>query len=85
MNHAYGRGETFTIGLEEELLLVDGETLQLDHSADRVIEAMELPFERGGHEAFLAEVEVRSDPQACLLYTSPSPRDGLLSRMPSSA
>ena len=26
--------------------------------------------------------EVRTD---CLLYTSPSPRDGLLSRMPSSA
>src|SRR5664279_6474499 len=24
-------------------------------------------------------------PKACLLYTSPSPRDGLLSRMPSSA
>ena len=24
-------------------------------------------------------------PRACLLYTSPSPRDGLLSRMPSSA
>ena len=24
-------------------------------------------------------------PEACLLYTSPSPRDGLLSRMPSSA
>ena len=24
-------------------------------------------------------------PGACLLYTSPSPRDGLLSRMPSSA
>ena len=26
-----------------------------------------------------------SQPWACLLYTSPSPRDGLLSRMPSSA
>ena len=25
------------------------------------------------------------DSSACLLYTSPSPRDGLLSRMPSSA
>ena len=25
------------------------------------------------------------EPQTCLLYTSPSPRDGLLSRMPSSA
>ena len=30
----------------------------------------------------LAEV---TRPQSCLLYTSPSPRDGLLSRMPSSA
>ena len=26
-----------------------------------------------------------SQPYICLLYTSPSPRDGLLSRMPSSA
>ena len=26
-----------------------------------------------------------SNNDACLLYTSPSPRDGLLSRMPSSA
>ena len=26
-----------------------------------------------------------TNPLACLLYTSPSPRDGLLSRMPSSA
>ena len=28
---------------------------------------------------------VPKDAKACLLYTSPSPRDGLLSRMPSSA
>ena len=26
-----------------------------------------------------------ANPKICLLYTSPSPRDGLLSRMPSSA
>ena len=26
-----------------------------------------------------------NDTEGCLLYTSPSPRDGLLSRMPSSA
>ena len=32
-------------------------------------------------EAYLSNVQVKS----CLLYTSPSPRDGLLSRMPSSA
>ena len=31
-------------------------------------------------------VQVRAERlKACLLYTSPSPRDGLLSRMPSSA
>ena len=29
--------------------------------------------------------EVLDNIKACLLYTSPSPRDGLLSRMPSSA
>ena len=40
----------------------------------------------------LAEMEVPADKviwplmyKDCLLYTSPSPRDGLLSRMPSSA
>ena len=33
----------------------------------------------------LVEVEVRELLSDCLLYTSPSPRDGLLSRMPSSA
>ena len=31
------------------------------------------------------EIEVQQLIKACLLYTSPSPRDGLLSRMPSSA
>ena len=29
--------------------------------------------------------QIPLDPKTCLLYTSPSPRDGLLSRMPSSA
>ena len=31
------------------------------------------------------DVRTRLDANPCLLYTSPSPRDGLLSRMPSSA
>ena len=30
-------------------------------------------------------VEIAENTSICLLYTSPSPRDGLLSRMPSSA
>ena len=33
----------------------------------------------------LKVVIIGQDPYHCLLYTSPSPRDGLLSRMPSSA
>jgi carboxylate-amine ligase len=61
--HRFGTGEPFTIGLEEELLLVDRETLQLAHVADRVVPAMHLPKERADHEAFLAEVEVRSEPR----------------------
>ena len=36
-----------------------------------------------GHDD--AHARGRDDVHACLLYTSPSPRDGLLSRMPSSA
>ena len=30
-------------------------------------------------------LSLKADVDTCLLYTSPSPRDGLLSRMPSSA
>ena len=33
----------------------------------------------------LLHISELSDEKICLLYTSPSPRDGLLSRMPSSA
>ena len=36
-------------------------------------------------EAVLLELKVEECRSSCLLYTSPSPRDGLLSRMPSSA
>jgi glutamate---cysteine ligase / carboxylate-amine ligase len=60
--HRFGEGEPFSVGLEEELLLVDPETLQLSHTADRVLERSTLPRERLDHEAFLAEMENRSSP-----------------------
>ena len=39
----------------------------------------------GDHQFPGGVVEVADRIKTCLLYTSPSPRDGLLSRMPSSA
>jgi carboxylate-amine ligase len=60
--HRFGEGEAFSVGLEEELLLVDGETLQLAHVADRILPGTGMPRERIDHEAFLAELEVRSEP-----------------------
>jgi carboxylate-amine ligase len=61
--HRFGSGAPFTIGLEEELLLVDRDTHQLAHVADELLPAIPLPSERAGHEAFLAEIEVRSEPR----------------------
>ena len=50
------------MGLEEELLLVDPEQLRLAHVADRVLPSVDLPPGRADHEAFLAEIELRSAP-----------------------
>ena len=36
-------------------------------------------------DSALRAVVITGNGEVCLLYTSPSPRDGLLSRMPSSA
>ena len=55
---------------------------------------LELPdgsfvFFHPGTNSSIGSVQFRNKttttPNTCLLYTSPSPRDGLLSRMPSSA
>ena len=42
-------------------------------------------FKTQDKTTFIEEGELSGMLKACLLYTSPSPRDGLLSRMPSSA
>jgi glutamate---cysteine ligase / carboxylate-amine ligase len=60
--HRFGESEPFTVGLEEELLVVDSKTLQLAHVAEKILAGTRLPRDRIDHEAFLAEVEVRSEP-----------------------
>ena len=70
-------------------------TLGLSKILGKVGEPTALNFTETGYTAFGLTYEdtckmSQEDPEvtefyACLLYTSPSPRDGLLSRMPSSA
>ena len=43
-----------------------------------------IEFTESSSSDYLSESS-EEDNESCLLYTSPSPRDGLLSRMPSSA
>ena len=52
---------------------------QIARDAARLLEAEATPAE------IMASAIEHGAPRNCLLYTSPSPRDGLLSRMPSSA
>ena len=55
------------------------EARQSDWKDEAVLVILSLPV------VVLAWAVISDTPQTCLLYTSPSPRDGLLSRMPSSA
>ena len=50
---------------------------------DRSLQALDVAFKR--IRTGRASPALLDDIKVCLLYTSPSPRDGLLSRMPSSA
>ena len=56
--------------------------LHVESKADVTIGSVEVPQERAREFGVLT---VTPHNEVCLLYTSPSPRDGLLSRMPSSA
>ena len=53
--------------------------------ADHLFLAVARPEPWDNKETFLRAIEIAHLLRSCLLYTSPSPRDGLLSRMPSSA
>ena len=46
---------------------------------------LDYEIDNGNHLLLSGNTSVASYLKTCLLYTSPSPRDGLLSRMPSSA
>lgn len=60
MEHAFG--SQFTVGIEEELLLVDPETHLLTPIAAQVLAAMGAPEATASHEAYAAQIELRSPP-----------------------
>ena len=50
------------------------------------VDISDLQIDKGGQVKYTIKVDKQdAQDRICLLYTSPSPRDGLLSRMPSSA
>ena len=61
MEHAFGKGEPFRIGIEDELFLLD-EHGALAPVAAEVLARLDLPEGLAGHELFAAELELRSPP-----------------------
>jgi carboxylate-amine ligase len=55
-----GFGTEFTVGVEEELHLVDAETHELTPIAATVLKGLDLPPDRAGHEAYAAQIELRT-------------------------
>jgi carboxylate-amine ligase len=63
MEHAFGTSEPFTVGIEEELLLVDRETRLLSPVAADVLAAMAAHERAASHEVYAASIELRSPPR----------------------
>jgi glutamate---cysteine ligase / carboxylate-amine ligase len=76
VNHQFGASDPFTVGLEEELLLVDTDVHRLAHVADTLLAESALPRNRLDHEAFLAEVENRSEPSGSVEEAIAQMREG---------
>jgi carboxylate-amine ligase len=53
-------GSEFTVGIEEELFLVDATTHALAPMTDDVLEAMRVDPQSAGHDAYAAQIELRS-------------------------
>src|SRR5687767_2933206 len=66
----------FTVGVEEELHLVDPDSHRLTPTAADVLSAIDVPEGMAGHEAYAAQIELRTGPCA----TAQDVRRGLAAR-----
>src|SRR4051812_21199829 len=63
MDHAFGSGEPFLVGIEEELFLVDADSGALNPDAGGVLEGIDGSLrDHVSHEIYACEVELRSSP-----------------------
>jgi carboxylate-amine ligase len=62
VEHAFGTGTDFSVGIEEELLLVEGDEHRLSHSSAAVLEAMGVDERSARHDLYAAQVELSSPP-----------------------
>jgi carboxylate-amine ligase len=60
MPHSFGNSPDFTVGIEEELLLVDPNTHQLSHSSDSVLAQLGLDQRSARHDIYEAQLELSS-------------------------
>ena len=68
MEHHFGQQAGFPLGIEEELLLVDGSALELSNSASELVETLDPPAGEIKHDLYEALIEcsspvVRSAPE----------------------
>jgi carboxylate-amine ligase len=64
LDESFGSGTEFSVGIEEELLLVDGDEWELSHDSESVLAAMALERESARHDLYAAQVELSSPPCA---------------------
>jgi carboxylate-amine ligase len=60
VEHAFGRQSGFTLGVEEELLLVDSRTHALSHTSAELLAAMGADEELAHHDLYEAQIELSS-------------------------
>jgi glutamate---cysteine ligase / carboxylate-amine ligase len=60
MSPAFGSSDPLSLGVEEEVLLVDDRDHRLANVAERVLAEIDLPKSLADHEAYASEVELRT-------------------------
>ncbi|MFL5825029.1 MAG: YbdK family carboxylate-amine ligase [Thermoleophilaceae bacterium] len=62
MDHAFGTSDGFTVGIEEELLLVDPGSHALAQASAEVLERLEVDRSAARHDIYAAQIELSSPP-----------------------